>query len=325
MKYNKGHLANIVRGLLFFTVDHAPRSGLEALSKDELANTIIKWSKQDLSLEETSRGILLTSEMEDKVSAAKKAESWKAKGQPSKGPNNRRLLSKKTYLVRSAHMSAARQIKKSVPDFAKKRKTLKAKIFRFLHLQLIQKANCYLCSVELQYEAYRGKKQEKGEKVWNPANAVIDRIVPGSGGGEYSEGNMGACCHGCNTQKLHYTLEEASSLLWVVANATLCIEDGSLQSGQPRALPPWPNAHTSQCGLRNRFAPSKAATKRGKKQKIVTITVEDIVDLVPQIWIGGPLGLVADPSGADLPLAIESIDRIESAQARTSRSVMIPR
>lgn len=174
------------------------------------------------------------------------------------------------------------------------------------HMYEEQRRCCKICLVRL---------TTRQTRAWT--NGSIDRIIPGSKGGQYVEDNVQLLCKACNLVKFWYTLPSAKILIGQLGSISLAERASRLEpSKRPvvksiedtelnRIVLPW-------CRRKLENTYYEGATK-GKnyawKEKCSSLELSDLIGMIETNWLGG--GFVQDASGLQVPLGLVGLDRVD--------------
>lgn len=190
--------------------------------------------------------------------------------------------------------------------------------------------NCEYCGVTLTFSnfsfpedkgAAASHRRDTGWQV-TPTNFSPDRIHPGCRGGCYTEDNIAKSCLGCNLLKANHTLDVAAALRTELALAEPVTQDGMLCPAQrTEELTESDHACITQWAQRTHARYLTRMLEKEAAGQGAFLTVEELQGLVQDVYAGD--GHYFDPSGARLPLAHATLDRIDPSRNYLKENVRL--
>lgn len=231
-------------------------------------------------------------------------------GKYSAGPRPSRKLTKRRFLSRAATRATMRlsgNIRRDQDGGSKVRRD----IFRLLAPMLVGKHLCYICTVRLTFEAHtrRDPKRSTRTRDMVPTNFSPDAIVPRKRGGNYSKGNMGRSCMGCNIIKRGYPLGNAKALIAALGRDVPKVDSNGRLVAANYARP---NLESSDISYIKFWAHKQHKQLSREHRKACLLRVQDIEMIVKQAYAGE--GFIRETSGITLPFPCLGIDRINPAK-----------
>ncbi len=175
-------------------------------------------------------------------------------------------------------------------------------------LREAQHDHCATCAVALLLT-----RQGRGEEHHNFQQASIDAILPRSKGGTYSLENTQLLCQACNFGKGSMSQDQWQSVALpkLATEQNFVIADGVISPLLSDVSTPTHSERAAITSWAKVFLDKQFYAHQVRRQKDWVVSEQQLVGLVERVWLGG--GYIRDATGMPWPLALASLDRIDSS------------